>query len=308
MAKIYENVVQLVGHTPLVHLNNYTEHNSISATILGKVEYLNPTGSVKDRAALCMIRDGEEKGLLKKGGVIIEPTSGNTGIGLAAFSASLGYRLILTMPDTMSVERRTMLRAYGAELVLTAGALGMDGAVKKAESLAKEIEGSYIPSQFSNPANALAHYQSTGPEIWNDTDGVIDVLVAGIGTGGTITGNGRYLKEKNPNIHIVAVEPESSPLLSKGTAGPHSIQGIGANFIPELLDTDIYDEIIPVSNENAISTTQEIVRSEGLFVGISSGAALYAAHQIANRPEFSGKTIVVIFPDSADRYLSADIF
>lgn len=308
MTTIHQNITQIVGNTPLVSLNNYTKKHNLHATILAKIEYLNPTGSIKDRAALAMIRDGEARGLLKKGTVIIEPTSGNTGIGLAAFSASLGYRLILTMPDTMSIERRTMLSAYGAELVLTAGALGMDGAVKKAEELAQEMEASYIPSQFTNPANSHAHYCTTGPEIWSATDGKIDVFIAGVGTGGTITGTAQYLKEQNPTVHVVAVEPASSPLLSKGTFGPHKIQGIGANFIPAVLNRDIVDEILPISNEDAIRTTQEIVRTEGLFVGISSGATLYAANQIASRPEFSGKNIVVILPDSGDRYLSADIF
>ena len=293
MARIYENITELVGGTPLVKISNYSKAHELEATILVKLEYLNPAGSVKDRIAKAMIEDAEKKGLLKEGSVIIEPTSGNTGIGLAAIAASKGYRAILTMPETMSVERRNLLKAYGAEIVLTDGAKGMKGAIAKADELAKEIPNSFIPGQFVNPANPAAHKATTGPEIWNDTDGKVDYFVAGVGTGGTLSGTGEYLKSKNPAIKAVAVEPESSPVLSKGVAGPHKIQGIGAGFVPDTLNTSIYDEIIPVSNEDAFATGKEIARKDGILVGISSGAALFAATQVAKRPENKGKTIVV---------------
>ena len=308
MARIYENITELVGGTPLVKVSNYYKAHELEATILVKLEYLNPAGSVKDRIAKAMIEDAEKKGLLTPGSVIIEPTSGNTGIGLAAIAASKGYRAILTMPETMSVERRNLLKAYGAEIVLTDGAKGMKGAIAKADELAKEIPGSFIPGQFVNPANPAAHKATTGPEIWDDTDGKVDFFVAGVGTGGTLSGVGEYLKSKNPAIKAVAVEPETSPVLSKGVAGPHKIQGIGAGFVPDTLNTSIYDEIIPVANEDAFATGTEIARRDGILVGISSGAALYAATQIAKRPENKGKTIVVLLPDTGDRYLSTPLF
>ena len=308
MARIYEDITQLVGGTPLVKVNNYSKAHDLEATILVKLEYLNPAGSVKDRIAKAMIEDAEKKGLLKAGSVIIEPTSGNTGIGLAAIATARGYRAILTMPETMSVERRNLLKAYGAEIVLTDGAKGMKGAIAKAEELAKEIPNSFIPGQFVNPANPAAHRATTGPEIWKDTDGKVDIFVAGVGTGGTITGTGEYLKSQNPAVKVVAVEPESSPVLSKGTAGPHKIQGIGAGFVPDTLNTSVYDEIIPVSNDDAFATGKEIARKDGILVGISSGAALYAATQLAKRPENKGKTIVVLLPDTGDRYLSTPLF
>jgi len=308
MARIYEDITQLVGGTPLVKVKNYSKAHDLQATILVKLEYLNPAGSVKDRIAKAMIEDAEKKGLLKAGSVIIEPTSGNTGIGLAAIATARGYRAILTMPETMSVERRNLLKAYGAEIVLTDGAKGMKGAIAKAEELAKEIPNSFIPGQFVNPANPAAHRATTGPEIWKDTDGKVDFFVAGVGTGGTITGTGEYLKSQNPAVKVVAVEPESSPVLSKGTAGPHKIQGIGAGFVPDTLNTSVYDEIIPVSNDDAFATGKEIARKDGILVGISSGAALYAATQLAKRPENKGKTIVVLLPDTGDRYLSTPLF
>ena len=308
MARIYNSITQLVGNTPLLKVGNYSKANGLEAEVLVKLEYLNPAGSVKDRIAKAMIEDAEAKGLLKAGSVIIEPTSGNTGIGLAAVATAKGYRAILTMPETMSVERRNLLKAYGAEIVLTEGAKGMKGAIAKAEELAKEIPGAFIPGQFTNPANPAAHFATTGPEIWNDTDGKVDFFVAGVGTGGTLSGVGKFLKSKNPNVKIVAVEPESSPVLSKGVAGPHKIQGIGAGFVPETLDTKIYDEIIPVSNEDAFATGKAVARTDGVLVGISSGAALFAATQIAKRPENKGKTIVVLLPDTGDRYLSTPLF
>ena len=308
MARIYNSITQLVGNTPLLKVVNYSKANGLEAEVLVKLEYLNPAGSVKDRIAKAMIEDAEAKGLLKAGSVIIEPTSGNTGIGLAAVATAKGYRAILTMPETMSVERRNLLKAYGAEIVLTEGAKGMKGAIAKAEELAKEIPGAFIPGQFTNPANPAAHFATTGPEIWNDTDGKVDFFVAGVGTGGTLSGVGKFLKSKNPNVKVVAVEPESSPVLSKGVAGPHKIQGIGAGFVPDTLDTKIYDEIIPVSNEDAFATGKSIARTDGVLVGISSGAALFAATQLAKRPENKGKTIVVLLPDTGDRYLSTPLF
>ena len=308
MSRIYEDITGLVGGTPLVKVKNYSKAHGLEATVLVKLEYLNPAGSVKDRIAKAMIEDAEKKGLLKEGSVIIEPTSGNTGIGLAAVAAARGYRAILTMPETMSVERRNLLKAYGAEIVLTEGAKGMKGAIEKADELAKQIPGAFIPGQFVNPANPAAHKATTGPEIWNDTDGKVDIFVAGVGTGGTLSGTGEYLKSKNPAIKIVAVEPESSPVLSKGVAGPHKIQGIGAGFVPKTLNTGIYDEIIPVSNEDAFAAGREVARKDGILVGISSGAALYAATQLAQRPENKGKTIVVLLPDTGDRYLSTPLF
>lgn len=308
MSKIYKSFTDLVGGTPLLELKNYEENNNVKATILAKLEYLNPAGSVKDRVAKSIIEDYETKGILKKGLTIIEPTSGNTGIGLSAIAASKGYKVIITMPDTMSVERRNLMKAYGAELVLTEGAKGMSGAIAKAEELQKEIEGSVIAGQFINPANPKAHYETTGPEIWEDTDGKVDIFVAGVGTGGTITGIGKYLKEKNKDIKVVAVEPASSPVLSKGVAGAHKIQGIGAGFVPKVLDTTIYDEIITVENEDAFAKGKEIARSEGILVGISAGAALFAATELAKREENKGKTIVVLLPDTGDRYLSTPMF
>ncbi len=308
MAKIAKNATQLIGHTPLLELTNYGRLEGLKATILAKLEYLNPAGSVKDRIALAMIEEAEKSGELKPGATIIEPTSGNTGIGIASVATAKGYKAILTMPETMSVERRNMLKAYGAQIVLTEGAKGMKGAIEKAEELKKEIEGSVVLGQFSNPANPAIHKATTGPEIWEDTDGKVDFIVAGVGTGGTITGISEYLKEKNPDVKAAAVEPESSPVLSKGTAGPHKIQGIGAGFVPDVLNTKIYDEIIPVKNEDAFTTGRNFARAEGILVGISSGAALWAATQIAKRPENEGKTIVVILPDSGDRYFSTPLF
>jgi len=306
--KVYEKLSDLIGSTPLLKLSNYMKAEKLDATILAKLEYFNPAGSAKDRIAKAMIDDAEAKGLLKEGSVIIEPTSGNTGIGLASVAAARGYRIILTMPETMSIERRNLLKAYGAELVLTDGAKGMKGAIAKAEELKAEIPNSFTPGQFVNMANPKAHYETTGPEIWNDTDGNVDIFVAGVGTGGTISGVGKYLKEKNPNVKIVAVEPATSPVLSKGVAGPHKIQGIGAGFVPATLNTEIYDEVFPVENEAAFATGKEIARKEGVLVGISSGAALYAASEIAKRPENKGKTIVVFLPDTGDRYLSTPLF
>ncbi len=308
MAKIYTSADQLIGRTPLLELTHMEKKEGLHARVLAKLEYLNPAGSIKDRIAKSMIEDAEKKGKLKKGSVIIEPTSGNTGIGLAAVAAARGYRIIIVMPETMSVERRQLMKAYGAELVLSDGAKGMKGAIEKAEELAAEIPDSFIPGQFDNPANPATHTATTGPEIWEDTDGEIDFVVAGVGTGGTITGVGTYLKSRNPKIRVIAVEPESSPVLSKGVAGPHKIQGIGAGFVPSVLNTQIYDEVIPVSNEDAFATGKEIGRSEGVLVGISSGAAAWAAIRLAKRPENKGKTIVVILPDTGDRYLSTPLF
>ena len=306
--RTFDKITDLIGGTPILKLNNYIALNELPANIYAKLEYFNPAGSVKDRIAKAMIDDAEAKGALKPGAVIIEPTSGNTGIGLAAVAASKGYRIILTMPETMSVERRNLLKAYGAELVLTDGAKGMKGAIAKAEELAQQIEGGFIPSQFTNSANPTAHFNTTGPEIWEDTDGKVDIFVAGVGTGGTVSGVGKYLKSKNPNVKVVAVEPAGSPVLSKGVAGPHKIQGIGAGFVPETLDTKIYDEIIAVENEDAFATGRTLARKEGLLVGISSGAAVYAATQLAKRPENKGKTIVALLPDTGDRYLSTPLF
>lgn len=306
--RTFDKITDLIGGTPILKLNNYIALNELPANIYAKLEYFNPAGSVKDRIAKAMIDDAEAKGALKPGAVIIEPTSGNTGIGLAAVAASKGYRIILTMPETMSVERRNLLKAYGAELVLTDGAKGMKGAIAKAEELAQQIEGGFIPSQFTNSANPTAHFNTTGPEIWEDTDGKVDIFVAGVGTGGTISGVGKYLKSKNPNVKVVAVEPAGSPVLSKGVVGPHKIQGIGAGFVPETLDTKIYDEIIAVENEDAFATGRTLARKEGLLVGISSGAAVYAATQLAKRPENKGKNIVVLLPDTGDRYLSTPMF
>lgn len=308
MMKTYQSITQLVGGTPLLELKNYEKEQKLNATILAKLEYLNPAGSVKDRIAKAMIEDAEAKGLLTPESVIIEPTSGNTGIGLAAVAASRGYRIILTMPETMSVERRNLLKAYGAELVLTDGSKGMKGAIARANELAEEIPGSFIPGQFTNASNPKAHRETTGPEIWQDTDGKVDIFVAGVGTGGTLSGVGQYLKSQNPNIKIVAVEPAGSPVLSKGTAGPHKIQGIGAGFVPDTLDTSIYDEIIAVENEDAFLTGRTIARKEGVLVGISSGAAVYAASVLAKRPENKGKIIVALLPDTGDRYLSTPMF
>lgn len=305
---IYKNVTELVGNTPLMELSNFEKANDLEAVLLAKLEYFNPAGSVKDRIAKEIIEDALTKGILTKDSVIIEPTSGNTGIGLSSIAASLGIRIIITMPETMSVERRNLMKAYGAELVLTDGAKGMKGAIEKAEELAKEIPGSFIPGQFVNALNPQAHRKNTGPEIWEDTEGKIDLFVAGVGTGGTVTGVGEYLKSKNPEIKIVAVEPASSPVLSEGTAGAHKIQGIGAGFVPDVLNTDIYDEIIKVENEDAFATGREIGRREGILVGISSGAAVWAAAQLARRPENKGKTIVVLLPDTGDRYLSTPMF
>ena len=308
MSNIYTSAEQLIGKTPLMELTHLEEKYQLKAKVLAKLEGFNPAGSVKDRVALAMINDAEAKGLLKPGSVIIEPTSGNTGIGLASVGAIRGYRVIIVMPDSMSMERRLLMTAFGAELVLTPGAKGMAGAVAKAEELAEEIPNSIIPGQFVNPANAKAHEDTTGPEIWADTDGQVDVFVAGVGTGGTITGVGRYLKQQNPNVKVVAVEPASSPLLSQGKAGPHGIQGIGANFVPEVLDTGIYDQIIPVTNEDAYQLGREMGQVEGLLVGISAGAALWAAIELAKQPENAGKTIVALLPDTGDRYLSTPMF
>ena len=308
MAKIYGSVIDLIGGTPLVEVKNLEQEENLEATVLVKLEYRNPAGSAKDRIAKSMIEDAEEKGLLKEGYTIIEPTSGNTGIGLAAIAAAKGYRVILTMPETMSVERRNILKAYGAEVVLTDGSKGMSGAVAKAEELAQEIEGSFIAGQFENPANPKAHYLTTGPEIWEDTEGKVDIFVASVGTGGTISGTGKYLKEKNPGVKVVAVEPADSPLLSGGQAGPHKIQGIGANFIPEALDTSIYDEIICVESDDAFEMAKRLTKKEGLMTGISSGATLHAAVELAKRPENKGKMIVALLPDSGDRYYSTPLF
>ncbi len=308
MAKIYTSADQLIGKTPLLELSNIEKEEGLQAKVLAKLEYFNPAGSVKDRIAKAMIDDAEAKGLLGEGSVIIEPTSGNTGIGLASVAAARGYRIIIVMPETMSVERRQLMKAYGAELVLTEGAKGMKGAIAKAEELAKEIPGGFIPGQFVNPANPAAHKATTGPEIWEDTDGKVDIFVAGVGTGGTLTGVGEYLKEKNPAVRIVAVEPASSPVLSKGTAGAHKIQGIGAGFVPDVLNTGVYDEIIAVENEAAFAAGKKVGRSEGVLVGISSGAAVHAAIELAKRPENAGKTIVVLLPDTGDRYLSTPLF
>ena len=308
MSKIYTSADQLIGGTPLLELTHLEKALGLKAKLLAKLEYFNPAGSVKDRIAKAMIEDAEARGVLKPGATLIEPTSGNTGIGLASVAAAKGYKLIITMPETMSVERRQLMKAYGAELVLTEGAKGMKGAIAKAEELAKEIPGSFLPGQFVNPANPAVHKATTGPEIWADTDGQVDIFVAGVGTGGTVTGVGEYLKEQKPSVQIVAVEPESSPVLSKGTAGAHKIQGIGAGFVPDVLDTKIYDEVIPVTNEDAFATGKLIGRSEGVLVGISSGAALWAAIQLARRPENKGKTIVALLPDTGDRYLSTPLF
>ena len=308
MSRIYTAADQLIGHTPLLELTHLEQEFGLKARIVAKLEYFNPAGSVKDRIAKAMIDDAEAKGLLKPGSVIIEPTSGNTGIGLASVAAARGYRIIIVMPETMSVERRQLMKAYGAELVLSEGSKGMSGAIAKAEELAKEIPNSFIPGQFVNPANAAAHEATTGPEIWADTDGKVDIFVAGVGTGGTVTGVGHYLKQQNPNVKVVAVEPASSPVLSKGIAGSHKIQGIGAGFVPKVLDTDVYDEIIAVENDDAFQTGKAIGRSEGVLVGISAGAAVWAAIQLAKRPENKGKNIVVLLPDTGDRYLSTPLF
>lgn len=306
--RVYRKITDLIGGTPLLELTNYEKANELNAKIYAKLEYFNPAGSVKDRIAKAMLDDAEEKGLLKPGAVIIEPTSGNTGIGLASVAASRGYKVILTMPETMSVERRNLLKAYGAELVLTEGAKGMAGAIAKAKELAEQTPNSYIPSQFTNPANPAVHLKTTGPEIWADTDGKVDIFVAGVGTGGTLSGVGAYLKSQNPNVKIVAVEPATSPVLSGGKAGPHKIQGIGAGFVPDTLNTDIYDEILPVQNEDAFATGRALARSEGVLVGISSGAAVFAAAQLAKRLENAGKVIVALLPDTGERYLSTPMF
>ena len=306
--RVYRKITDLIGGTPLLELTNYEKANELNAKIYAKLEYFNPAGSVKDRIAKAMLDDAEEKGLLKPGAVIIEPTSGNTGIGLASVAASRGYKVILTMPETMSVERRNLLKAYGAELVLTEGTKGMPGAIAKAKELAEQIPNSYIPSQFTNPANPAVHLKTTGPEIWADTDGKVDIFVAGVGTGGTLSGVGAYLKSQNPNVKVVAVEPATSPVLSGGKAGPHKIQGIGAGFVPDTLNTDIYDEILPVQNEDAFATGRALARSEGVLVGISSGAAVFAAAQLAKRPENAGKVIVALLPDTGERYLSTPMF
>lgn len=306
--RVYRKITDLIGGTPLLELTNYEKANELNAKIYAKLEYFNPAGSVKDRIVKAMLDDAEEKGLLKPGAVIIEPTSGNTGIGLASVAASRGYKVILTMPETMSVERRNLLKAYGAELVLTEGAKGMPGAIAKAKELAEQTPNSYIPSQFTNPANPAVHLKTTGPEIWADTDGKVDIFVTGVGTGGTLSGVGAYLKSQNPNVKVVAVEPATSPVLSGGKAGPHKIQGIGAGFVPDTLNTDIYDEILPVQNEDAFATGRALARSEGVLVGISSGAAVFAAAQLAKRPENAGKVIVALLPDTGERYLSTPMF
>ena len=308
MSKIFTSADQLIGHTPLMELTNIEKKHGLKAKLLAKLEYFNPAGSVKDRIAKAMIDDAETKGLLKPGSVIIEPTSGNTGIGLASVAAARGYRIIIVMPETMSVERRQIMKAYGAELVLTEGAKGMKGAIAKADELSREIPNSFVPGQFVNPANPKAHFETTGPEIFDDTDGKVDIFVAGVGTGGTVTGVGQYLKSRNPSVKVVAVEPKGSAVLSTGVAGPHKIQGIGAGFVPDVLDTKVYDEIIPVTNEDAFAAGKEIGRSEGVLVGISSGAALWAGIDLAKRPENAGKTIVVLLPDTGDRYLSTPLF
>ena len=308
MSKIYQKITDLIGGTPLLELASYEKKNNLEATVLGKLEYFNPAGSVKDRIAKAMVDEAEQEGKLKEGSVIIEPTSGNTGIGLASVAAARGYKIIITMPETMSIERRNLLKAYGAELVLTDGAKGMKGAIEKAKELAETTENSFIPSQFTNPANPAYHRATTGPEIWADTDGKVDIFVAGVGTGGTVTGVGQYLKSQNPDVKVVAVEPAGSPVLSQGKAGAHKIQGIGAGFVPETLDTKVYDEIITVENEDAFKTGRDIARSEGVLVGISSGAAVWAATELAKRPENKGKTIVALLPDTGERYLSTPMF
>ena len=308
MTRIYQSAEEITGNTPLLRAGKLERRYSLNARLLLKLEYLNPTGSVKDRAALYMIRDAEQAGLLQPGGVIVEPTSGNTGIGLASLAASRGYRLILTMPETMSVERRNILKAYGAEIVLTEGSRGMSGAIEKAEEIVKSTPGAFLPGQFDNPSNARAHYETTGPEIWRDTQGQVDIFVAGVGTGGTLTGTGRYLKEQNPRIRVVAVEPSASPVLSEGKGGPHKIQGIGAGFVPSVLDQAVYDEVFPVDNEVCFTMAKELAHLEGILTGISSGAALYAAVEIAKRPENKGKTLAVLLPDSGDRYYYTPLF
>lgn len=308
MSKVYTSVTELIGKTPLIELKNIEKKNSLNATVVAKLEYFNPAGSVKDRIAKAMIEDAEAKGVLKEGATIIEPTSGNTGIGLASVATAKGYRTILTMPETMSIERRNLLKAYGAEIVLTDGSKGMSGAIAKAEELKNEIDGAVILGQFVNPANPETHFKTTGPEIWADTEGKVDIFVAGVGTGGTLSGTGKYLKSQNPDVKVVAVEPETSPVLSEGHGGPHKIQGIGAGFVPETLDTQIYDEIVKVPNEAAFETANSIAKTEGILVGISSGASLWAALQLAQRPENAGETIVAIFPDTGERYLSTGIF